>query len=227
MFLRSSVKWTIGHVADSVLLGRDPNQDPDRYRANSIHDRNNNNSNNIVDDHTNLRDGCLYYIFRCGSKRCEFQNKFVPVNNVLSTTTNRLYKCIVPAGSTYVNDHSANVVYLITCNKCKLQYVGETSQNLNKRFNWHNSCFRNPTAYSFCKILNTHFSKGYCKDHSYAVNIIENLEGAGRTKRNTMDFAAKPIRKARETYSMHELRTIFPYGLSDRIGDKFKTDNKH
>ena len=85
----------------------------------------------------------LSHIFRCGSKRCQFQNKFVPVNNILSTTTNRLYKCIVPAGSTHVNDHSSNVVYFTTCNKCKLQYVGETSQNLN---NWHNSCFRNPTA---------------------------------------------------------------------------------
>ena len=42
-----------------------------------------------------------------------------------------------------------------------------------------------------------------------------------------MDFAATPIRKARETYWMHELRTIFPYGLNDRIGDEFKTDNKH
>ena len=73
---------------------------------------------------------------------------------MLSTTTNRLHKITVPAGSTYVNDHSSNVVYLITCNKCKLQYVGETSQNPNKRFTSHNSCFRNPTAYFFCKILN-------------------------------------------------------------------------
>ena len=26
---------------------------------------------------------------------------------------------------------------------------------------------------------------------------------------------------------MHELRTIFPYGLNNRIGDEFKTDNKY
>ena len=26
---------------------------------------------------------------------------------------------------------------------------------------------------------------------------------------------------------MHELQTIFPYDLNDRIGDEFKTDNKH
>ena len=42
-----------------------------------------------------------------------------------------------------------------------------------------------------------------------------------------MDLAAKPLRKARETYWMHKLRTIFPYGLNDRIEDEFKTDNKH
>ena len=41
------------------------------------------------------------------------------MNNVLSTTTKRLCKCIVPSGSTYVNDYSFNVVYFITSNKCK------------------------------------------------------------------------------------------------------------
>ena len=42
-----------------------------------------------------------------------------------------------------------------------------------------------------------------------------------------MSFAAKPLRKAREIYWMHELRTIFPYGLNDTIEDEFKTDNKY
>ena len=68
-------------------------------------------------------------------KTLPISKQIIPVNNTLSTTTNRLYKCIVRAGSTYVNDHSSNMVYLITCNKYKLQNVGETSQNLNKRFN--------------------------------------------------------------------------------------------
>ena len=31
------------------------------------------------------------------------------------------------------------------------------------------------------------------KDSSYTDNIIEKLEGTGRTDRNTMDFAVKPI----------------------------------
>ena len=49
MLLRSSVKGNIGHVVDSVLLGRDSNRDPDHYWENSIHDSNNDNSNNNAD----------------------------------------------------------------------------------------------------------------------------------------------------------------------------------
>ena len=135
MLLQNSVKGTIDLVADSALLGRDSNRDSDRYWVNSIHDSNNNKSNNNADGFNNLGDDSLSHIFRCGSKRCLFQQKFVSVNNILSTTTNRLYKCIVPAGLTYVNEHSSNVAYLITCKKCKLQYVRETSRNPNKRFN--------------------------------------------------------------------------------------------
>ena len=42
-----------------------------------------------------------------------------------------------------------------------------------------------------------------------------------------MEFSTKLLQKARETYWMDELWTIFPYGLNDRIGDEFKTDTKH
>ena len=76
MLLASRVRGIIGHVADSVLFDRDSNWDPDRYRVNWINDSNDSNSNNNVDDLTNLVDSSLNDIFRCGSKRCQFQNKF-------------------------------------------------------------------------------------------------------------------------------------------------------
>ena len=116
MLLRRSVKGTIGHVIDSVLLRRDLNRDPDCYRANSIYDSNDNNSDKIVDDLTNLGDDSLYYIFRCGSKRCQFQSKFIPVNSILSTATKRLYKCIVSAGLISVNNRSSNLVETLLFN---------------------------------------------------------------------------------------------------------------
>ena len=54
--------------------------------------------------------------------------------------------------------------------------------------------------------------------------LLKKLRGQDR---NIMDFAAKQRRKARETYWMHELRTIFWHDLNGKIGDEFKTDNKH
>ena len=62
MLVRSSIKGIIGYVADSVLLGRDSNRDPDRYRANSIDDSNDNNYYNNVDGFNNLG-MALYLIF--------------------------------------------------------------------------------------------------------------------------------------------------------------------
>ena len=105
--------------------------------------------------------------------------------------------------------------YLIAT-KCQGSGVSwETSQNLNKRFNWHNFCFGNPNSYSLCKILDSKgywqklFSKDYSKESSYTVNIIGKLEGTGLTDRNSMDFAAKPVQKTGEIYWMHELWSFF------------------
>ncbi len=162
-------------------------------------------------------------IKRCGSKRCKFQNKFSPSNQVLSSVTNRKYDCIVPDGTTYLNCHSSNLVYLITCNNCSLEYVGETVQKLNERFAFHNTCILNPNKYGFCRILASHFNKGPCKNSEYSVQIIEKMEGSGRTERGAMDLKASSERKAREKYWMLKLRTVYPYGLNDRIGDEYKS----
>ena len=225
MRLRSSVRGAIRQDVGSVSLGRDSDRDPDRHPANSIILFASVLSNIHLDN--NFGDGSNSRMFKCGSKRCLFQNKFSPQDRFVSTTTGRIYNCIIPPGTTYINDHSSNVIYLITCDRCKLQYVGETCQNLNNRFNWHNSCFRNPAKFSFCKVLNNHFHKGPCKDSTYNVTIIEKLEGTGRTNRNLMDKSVTPFRKSREVFWMHELRTVFPYGLNDRVGDEYKTNNTH
>ena len=96
MILQSSLKGTLYHVKDNLIIYRDSNQHPNRYQADLIHNNNNmfnsqnDNSNNNVHDHI---DDSLSHIFSCGSKHCQFQN------NVSGTATNRLYKCNVPYNS--------------------------------------------------------------------------------------------------------------------------------
>ena len=167
-------------------------------------------------------DGRSLKMTRCNSKKCKFQYKFFPSDSVISSTTLRQYHCVRPAGNDYINCHSSNCIYLITCMKCSLQYVGETAQKLNERFAWHNSCLLYPKKYAFCKILNNHFNEGYCKGADYKVNILEKLPGSGRTDRGGVDFEAKKVRKACETQWILKLRTAFPFGLNDRVDDEFK-----
>ena len=77
---------------------------------------------------------------RCGSRKCMFQHKFLPKDKVVSSVTHRVYDCVYPSGATYTNCHSSNVIYLITCSNCHLQYVDEISQKLNERFGNARSC---------------------------------------------------------------------------------------
>ena len=190
-----------------------------------------NKNKNKISEFQNLKekcgDGSELHIHRCGSKKCSFQNIFFPLDRVVSSTTHRIYDCVVPDDTVYVNCHSSNVIYLITCCNCGLQYVGETCQKLNERFGWHKTCLNNPQKYSFCKILNSHFTSGLCKNAKYEVQILEKLEGSGRTDRNAMDISAKPLRKNRELHWMMKLRTVYPYGLNDRIGDEWKKEDTH
>ena len=59
------------------------------------------------------------------------------------------------------------------------------------------------------------------------MQIIEKIEGDGRTACKTVGPTQATFRKQRELYWMLTLRTVFPYGLNDRIGDEFKTEESH
>ena len=70
-------------------------------------------------------DGSQSRIFKCRSKRkCEMKKDFVPRDSCLSSGTFRTYPCVIPPGTVYLDCHSQNVVYLITCLNCGMQYVG-------------------------------------------------------------------------------------------------------
>lgn len=100
---------------------------------------------NITVD-SNLGDGRLLRIFKCRSKRCELKH-FKARDKVESTCTKRLYDCVTPPGTVYLNCHSTNLIYLITCSTCGLQYVGETVQPLSARFNGQHKGIKDTNKY--------------------------------------------------------------------------------
>ena len=81
-------------------------------------------------------------------------------DKVTSISSKRVFDYLVQNGTTYIDSNSPNVIYVITCNRYSLQYVEETVQKLNKRFNWHKTVFNQPCKCGFVRILLDHFHKG-------------------------------------------------------------------
>ena len=105
--------------------------------------------------------------------------------------------------------HSQNLIYLLTCSSCNLQYVGETTQPLHKRINIHR------TAKSGCEHMINHY-KDVCAGAHFTIQILECFPGTGYVDGKPCSDARK-IRLDREEYWMKTLRTIYPYGLNDRV----------
>ena len=105
----------------------------------------------------------------------------------------------------HITCETSNVIYMIQCTKCNLQYIGETKRRLKDRFNEH----RRPIINPFCSYTPTavsrHFlTSGHAEDHMILIPL-EQLY----TSRDS-------IRKAREAFLIHRGKTLEPAGLNRR-----------
>ena len=112
-----------------------------------------------------------------------------------STTTGEKFHAQATA-----NCKTNNVVYLIQCNKCGKQYVGETENTLHLRMNGHQSDYN-------CKLPNkpvaVHFNSVGHTFNDLSITVIEQL---------WRDNVAH--RKSRESYWIHTLRSLTPQGMN-------------
>ena len=131
----------------------------------------------------------------CNSRRCKCCKEIETCNTFKSKNTGRKYDI-----KATLTCKSKNLVYLISCKRCGLQYIGETENALHIRMNGHRSDIRTkkldkPVAAHFCQ-----------SDHS-----AEDLEVRGIEKihENNTDR-----RKRRESYWMFTLKTLAPQGMN-------------
>ena len=90
---------------------------------------------------------------------------------ITSKNTGRKYE-IKNERNVEINCTTENVVYLLECDHCKLQYVGETNQQLSRRFSSHKNNIRKYDTTKKDTQLIEHFNYGMCKDKTYNVKII-------------------------------------------------------
>ena len=125
-----------------------------------------------------------------------------------------------------LNCSTSNCIYLITCCRYRLQYVGETVQSLRDGFSGHRAGMKNPFADNKCKILSKHFSVGICRNANYIVNINEKLSGSGRDDNGIPIPGVTVERQKKEKNWMLTLQTVYPYSLNDRVCDEYMTEKE-
>ena len=169
---------------------------------------------------------CKYKVNKCNVRNCKTCSIFNENHTFISTVTGRKYHTSIGED---VTCSSTNLVYLLQCNYCKLQYVGQTCQTLRERMGGHRSGICNDQE---SKIFYEHFTRGLCQGYGFSVQIIQKLTGNGRVPigdgveavskkgRGVRDVECTARREGCETDWMVELRSIYPYGLNDRCKGK-------
>ncbi len=131
----------------------------------------------------------------CNSRRCKCCAEIVICNSFKSKSTGRQYNI-----KTQMTCRSKNLVYLISCKRCELQYVGETEQALHMRMNGHRSDIRTKKVE---KPVAAHFCQANHSLRDLEVKAIEKIHNNGTQRR-----------RERESYWIFTLRTLAPEGIN-------------
>ena len=103
----------------------------------------------------------------------------------------------------HITCETFNVIYLIQCRLCNLQYIGETKRRLKDRFNEHRRPILNPTGNYIHTAVSEHFLTSNHSDNHMLLIPIEKLKN-GRDS----------FRKAHEAHLTRKAKTIEPLGIN-------------
>ena len=136
---------------------------------------------------------------RCGASRCKTCPILLTTKEFTSHSTGRKYTI-----RTSATCKSSNVIYLIQCKKCGLQYVGETGQALHCRMNNHRADITHRRTHE--KPVTQHFTTSGHSVEDMGVLVIETL------------WREDPVlRKIRESKWIRALETSCPKGMNLRV----------
>ena len=135
----------------------------------------------------------------CNNKICITCNRRISVNLTYSAWTDRW----LVAGNISVSCKTKNVVYQIKCNKCHLVYVGETSQEIKKRFLQHKRDVKLNKKRTF---LVNHFNLPHHSHENMTIGVLDTLPDDN-----------KSILRDKESFWINTLNSGYPFGLNDCI----------
>ena len=141
---------------------------------------------------------------KCHFKKCRFCPKIDHSGRITSTFSGREY-----ASKGIVDCKSSNLIYCITCKRCKMQYVGQTMNALSSRFGTHYDLI---SSLSQIHSVSRHFS---LSDHDglndIEIHIVDFIHARPRSPKG------RALRDKIERNWIHRLRTQTPMGLNIEV----------
>ena len=128
----------------------------------------------------------------CKNRNCKCCRFIISTDIFQSTITGKIYT--IP---NKLNCSSSHVIYLITCQKCKKQYVGETNRKLKERLTDHRSAIKTKKLTA----IGIHFN-----------DILHNVENLNITPIEEEENTEN--RKKKELFWIKELQCSYPFGLN-------------
>lgn len=150
------------------------------------------NTPKVARDSENLEVGCTRCIKGC--KTCDY---IQVTNTFVSHITKKTYEIRQATCCT-----SVNAIYLIECNRCGIQYVGETGNQIRERINNHRSTIKHHLSHKD-KPVASHFSSRLHSVKDLKLTVIE-----------SMGHQSKFRRLHRERFWIRTLQTERPHGLN-------------
>ena len=159
-------------------------------------------------------------------KNCSTCSQIVTTTSFVSSSNGVTFNGIYEFGDNEAKSLSCrtvNCIYMLECGTCRVQYVGETVQELRDRVGQHRRCTKSKGETGNFRIRQHYVgSDGLC--HSFKVYIIQKLPGSGRTlesqtnsKKLCIDKNITQIRKDNEDKWVRSLHIQYPFGCNDRI----------
>lgn len=132
----------------------------------------------------------------CGKTRCQVCNHIQTSSCAISTASS--FKWTINGN---FDCDASNVVYLLECGVCNMQYIGQTTTPLRIRFNNHRAHVRSQPNLPFSKHINQ-------KNHSFDLVKLTVLQGG---------FSNTREREQRESYFIYKFGTI-GNGINENMG---------
>ena len=133
----------------------------------------------------------------CGSQRCYACKFHCNEATTFESTAGNYSRSIFDA----LSCDSVNIIYLITCRICRVQYVGESGRSLRDRLTDHRSNNKNRKKTP----IGIHFNSNGHNFTDLKAIAIEKVKTTGNALMN---------RRQRESFWQNKLKTEYPHGLN-------------